>query len=52
MIRWQNKTALMKIYGPNHVKTRHFLEYEDKKIRASNQSAKKFGVGPYRDSMY
>jgi hypothetical protein len=43
---------LLKIYGPKHVNTRYFLEYEDKMIRAWNQAAKDFGIGPYRKNRY
>jgi hypothetical protein len=48
----ERRKTLLKIYGPNHISTRYFLEHEDKKIRAWNQTAKKFGVGPYRKNKY
>ena len=32
------RKTLLKIYGPNHVTARHFLEYKDKKTRAWNQT--------------
>jgi hypothetical protein len=48
----REKKDFIKVYGPNHINTRYFLEYEDKKIRAWNQTAKKFGVGPYRNNKY
>ena len=32
--------------------TRHFLGYEDKKIRAWNKAAKEFGIGHYRKNKY
>ena len=35
------------MYGPNHEKTKDFLQKEDKKIKAWNQAAKEFGTGPY-----
>lgn len=43
---------LIKIYGPNHVNTRPYVEYEDKMIRAWNKAAKEFGIGPYRKNKY
>lgn len=43
---------LIRIYGPNHVYTRYFLEHEDKQIRAWNKAAKEFRVGPYRKNKY
>jgi hypothetical protein len=44
----ERRKTLLKIYGPNHIDTRYFLEHEDKEIRAWNQTAMKFGVGPIR----
>jgi hypothetical protein len=46
------RKTLLEIYGLNHTNTRHFLEHEDKKIRAWNQAAKKFGIGHYRKNKY
>src|SRR5918996_4778476 len=43
---------LIKIYGPNHLNTRSFIDYEDKMIRAWNQMTRKVGVGPYRRNKY
>jgi Zn-finger protein len=48
----ERRKTLLKVYGPNHVNTRYFLEHEDKKIRAWNQLAKQLGTGPYRKNKY
>jgi hypothetical protein len=48
----EKRRDLLRIYGPAHPNTRYFLEHEDKQIRAWNQAAKKFGVGPYRKNKY
>ncbi|HKG30843.1 MAG TPA: hypothetical protein VKA91_06190 [Nitrososphaeraceae archaeon] len=48
----ERRKTLSKIYGPNHVNTRYFLEHEYRKIRKWNKTARKFGVGPYRKNKY
>jgi hypothetical protein len=48
----ERRKRLLEIYGPNHVNTRAFLEHEDNRIRAWNQTAKKLGVGCYRKNKY
>jgi hypothetical protein len=46
------RKSLLKMYGPNHEKTKWFMQQEDKKIRAWNQTALKYGTGPYRKNKY
>jgi hypothetical protein len=41
------RRTLLKMYGPNHEKTRYFLQQEEKNIRAWNQAAKTLGTGPW-----
>jgi len=48
----ERRKDLIKIYGPNHVNTRYFIEYEDKKIRKWNQVIRKIGTGRYRKNKY
>ena len=50
----ERRQNLIKIYGPNHLNTRYFIIYEDKKIRAWNQTVKKLGLArqPYRKNKY
>ena len=48
----ERRKDLIKTYGPNHVNTRYFLEYEDKKIRKWNQVIRKIGTGKYRKNKY
>jgi hypothetical protein len=48
----KRRKRLLEIYGPNHITTRSFLQYEDKRIRAWNQMAKRLGVGPIRKNEY
>jgi hypothetical protein len=40
------------MYGPNHEKTKDFLQKEEREIRAWNQAALKFGVRHYRKNRY
>jgi hypothetical protein len=46
------RKTLLKMYGPDHEKTRYFLQQEERNIRAWNQAAKKLGTGPYRKNKY
>jgi hypothetical protein len=40
------RRTLLKMCGPNHEKTRDFLQKEERNIRAWNQTAKRLGTGP------
>jgi hypothetical protein len=45
--------AILVLCSPTVVdSSRYFLEHEEKKIRAWNQTTKKLGVGPYRKNKY
>jgi hypothetical protein len=46
------RRTLLQLYGPNHEKTRYFLELEEKKIKAWNNMAKELNTGPYRKNKY
>ena len=48
----ERRRNLIKIYGPNHLNTRYFIEHEDKKIRKWNQVIRKIGTGRYRKNKY
>jgi hypothetical protein len=39
------RRTILKLYGPNHEKTRDFFQKEEKNIRVWNQAAKKLGEG-------
>jgi hypothetical protein len=46
------RRTLLKMYGPNHKKTRDFFQKEERNIRAWNQAAKKLSTGPHRMNKY
>ena len=40
------------MYGPNHEKTKWFLDKEDREIKKWNQTIMKIGTGQYRKNKY
>src|SRR5215204_3394521 len=46
------RKSYLKMYGPNHEKTKWFLNQEDRKIRKWNQTITKIGTGKYRKNKY
>jgi hypothetical protein len=46
------RRTLLRMYGPNHEKTKNFFQKEEREIRAWNQTAQKLGIGPYRKNKY